>query len=246
MRKLLIVILILIDFNLFAHAKDNFEVHTGISIPSGSFADNNYNNSIFNGSGNAVTGVSAGVKYSFHLNSLKNLSVTLGIDIIQNGISQDFKDQFQQSIDNSIDNTVDNFVMKIKVKYCNYVNIPVLLGVRYKIPLNDKLSLYADAGMGVNFSSLTDMTMTPYYTGSFRPQYQPQPASISFSPTSKFATQLGGGVLINNISIGLHYNQLGVYEFKGLSTSSSGNTSVINPESGLNINFYTLIIGLHF
>lgn len=246
MKKLLIVFLILINFHLLARAKDNIEIHAGLSMPLGSFADNNYNNSIFDGSGCAVTGVNTGVKYSYHINSIKNLSATLGVDLIQNGISQDFKDQFQQSIDNTIDNTVNNYGMKIKVKYCNYINIPVLLGVNYKIPLNDKLSLYANAGLGINFSSLTDITMTPYYTGSFQPQSKSQPASITFSPISKFASQLGGGVLINNISIGLLYNQLGNYEFQGQSISSSGNRSVINAETGLNINTYTLIIGLHF
>lgn len=238
--------LLLISFHLFAHAKDNLEIHTGLSIPLGSFADNNYNNSIFDGSGCAVIGVNVGVKYSYPISSIKNLSATLGVDLIQNGMSQYFKDHFQQSIDNSIDNTDNNYGMKINVKYCNYMNIPVLLGLNYKIPLNDKLSLYANAGLGINFSGLSDITMTPYYTGSFQPQSKPQPASITFSPLSKFASQLGGGVLINNVSIGLYYNQLGSYKFQGQNLSSSGNRSVINAGTGLNITTYTLLIGLHF
>jgi len=244
MNKILLLALILVGLNMFANSQEKFEIHAGTSIPTGSFADNIYENYVFAGSGCATTGLNAGVKYLHQLSNMKGLSITLGIDLLQNGLTQDFKDQFQATIDNSINNS-DNHGMKIKVKYSNYINIPVLGGIHYKLPLNNKLALYAEAGLGVNFSSITDLVMSSYFVGSFQ-QGQPQTAKITFTPLTRFATQIGGGILINNFSIGLHYNQLGSYDFRGNSVSGSGSSNEISSEKELTISTYSLTAGFIF
>ena len=250
---------VLLMFVPLVNAQQRFEVHVGTSIPTGNFADNTYNNSIFGGSGCAATGLTAGAKYFYPIRSAQGLSLTLEVDLIMNGMSQSFKDQFQKEIDIAIDNSSNSYSygssygsgygtympVSIKVNYCNYLNIPVLGGVSYKLPINNKLAVYANGGLGCNFSKITDITMTSVYVGSFKGQSQT--AKITFAPSTQLATQIGGGVLINNFSPSLNYNQLGSYQFVGKAISASGSSSPnTNSVSSLMINTYTLTLGMLF
>jgi len=243
MKRILISILMLGTFVVSGYGQKKLEIHTGLSIPTGSFADNSYDNFLA-GSGNAATGFNAGIKYFYHLRNVNHLSFTLGADIIQNGMSQNFKDQFQQSIDYSAGTPSGNYGMNVKVKYSNYINIPVLAGYNYEYPINSKLALFADACLGFNIASVSDLTMTAVYSGSYQPSSQT--VSMVFSTSNQFATQIGGGILINNFSIGLHFNQLGSYDYNGKIKSPSGSDTDFKSTKGLNINTFTLAVGLRF
>jgi|GEM_PF-874251 len=241
MKKTFIVVCLFISLTS-AMAQGKFEIHLGISIPSGPFAEYNYNNSFFVGSGSATTGLEVGLKYLHPISPDKRLSLTASIDLIQNGMDQKFKDDFQKTMDNSL----SQYGLKTSTKYPNYLNTPVLVGVNYRIPVDEKFSIYADAGLGLNFLSITDIVATATeYMGQLKGGSQS--SRIEFDSSTKFAAQVGAGFLFTNrYSIGLHYNQLGSYNITGRNVASNGKTTNINSEKAVDINQLCLTFGMLF
>jgi opacity protein-like surface antigen len=246
MKKTVLLAFAFIWFTTQTNAQNKFEAHVGVSIPSGSFADNAVENSIFNGSGCATTGLTIGAKYFYTVSNTKGLSLTLGVDILQNGISQDFKDNLQQSMNETLSSLYGSTMGEIykahsSIKYMNYINVPVIAGLNYKLDVDKKVALFGDAGLGFNFSNITNLVMEVSYAG------QSQTAKVKFDPQTKFAIQLGGGILIQDkYSIGLHYNQLGCYKFRGKNIDSNGKSTNIYAQKELDLNILNLALGIRF
>ncbi len=231
MKRVLILVFVLISSNMISKAQRNFGLHVGASIPVGDFANDNSDYG-----GGATTGLNVGVKYFIPLSSHKGLSLTLGVDYLNNGLDQASKDMVKEQTPSGVSDVV--------VNYTDYINVPVLMGLNYKIPVTYSFSLFADAAIGFNYSAMTDMVISYKYLGT------PIKSTMSFTPLTQLAYQFGVGMMIdNNYTIGLHSNLLGTHSFKAKATQSSSGysqTSDVPTTMDLKIDMVTLSVGIRF
>jgi len=233
MKKHLILIILFVSLTLISKAQGNFGLHVGGSFPMSDFADDKSDNS-----GSAGTGLNVGIKYFYPLSSCKGLSLTAGIDLLDNGLNQNAKDNLKNQINS---NTLG--ITGLTISTIDYINIPVLVGFNYNYPVDKNLSLFGDAGLGINYSKITDLSILFKYQGT---QVK---STETFTPKTNLAFQFGGGLLIlNNYTVGLHYNLLGTYAFNGKVTTEAAGQSQTENSSDMNVKIstLTLAVGIRF
>ena len=231
MNKNLILVFVFVSITLMVKAQSHFGLHVGASFPMGDFAGEKSDNS-----GSAGTGLNVGIKYFYPVKSCKGLSLTAGIDLIDNGLNQNAKDNFKNQI-----STLG--VTDISISFIDYINIPVLVGLNYNYQADKIISLFGDAALGINYSAITDLSILFKYQGTQIKSTQ------TFTPKNNLAFQVGGGFLIlNNYTVGLHYNMLGSYAFKGkVKMESAGQSQTENAsDTNVNISTLSLAVGIRF
>jgi hypothetical protein len=231
MKQKLILVFVFVSFTLIAKAQGNIGLHVGASFPLGEFAADNSDYS-----GSAGTGLNVGIKYFYPVSTCKGLSLTAGIDFLDNGLNQNAKDNLKNQ-------TNITGISNISINYSDYINIPLLVGFNYNFPVDKTFTLFGDAALGVNYSTITDLSILFKYQGT---QLK---STETFTPLTKLAFQFGGGLLIQNTyTIGLHYNMLGSYSFKTKTTNeTSGQSQTINgSDADVKINTLTLEVGIRF
>ena len=231
MNKNLILVFVFVSITLMVKAQSHFGLHVGASFPMGDFAGEKSDNS-----GSAGTGLNVGIKYFYPVKSCKGLSLTAGIDLIDNGLNQNSKDNFKNQI-----STLG--VTDISISFIDYINIPVLVGLNYNYQADKIISLFGDAALGINYSAITDLSILFKYQGTQIKSTQ------TFTPKNNLAFQVGGGFLIlNNYTVGLHYNMLGSYAFKGkVKMESAGQSQTENAsDTNVNISTLSLAVGIRF
>lgn len=189
------IFVILCVYSLSAQKK--YEVHIGLSSPSGDFADDTYGDAFSDGSGCAALGFNLGLK-SYTPLKINGLSLFYGADLLYNPMSKDFQDYIEENISSNTD---------IEIKYPKYINIPIIIGLNQKFELKNDLSIYGEAGIGLNFSKVTDLVMES--------KAMNVSSTLSFDPMFNLCFSIGGGLIIQNkYTIGLNYKPLGSYKMK--------------------------------
>ncbi len=214
--------------------KMSFEVRACGSFPQGDFSNYVYEQTIFGNSGSADVGFDFGIKFCQPIKSIKNLSCTISIDYINNGLSQQFKDKFYADGKSAINNSSVN----INMSYPTYTNIPIFAGLNYIIPIVAKYGLYVEGGIGTNFASVSDLIATAKYNGLSAS------STISIKSSQALAGQIGAGFLFDKkISLGVNYNLLGSYSFSGTSKASNDLETVIPSEGKISITMLNIYLG---
>jgi hypothetical protein len=216
-----------------------FEPHIGLSTPLGSFAANN-EEALFEGVGFAANGYNIGLEIIRPLN-YTGVSMFLGIDFIINGLQKEWREDWKEKVDEEFNNTSSD------LKFLNYLNIPVVAGLRYELPLTYELNLFGEVGAGFNYSKITKMSVTNYSDGS---NYE---GTATVKPMAKLCYTLGiGATYRNRYSVCLNYKQLGSYKMKYKETWKIDN--IIDPDEteegyfmeALPIKVTTLTFGIIF
>jgi len=225
MKKLILIALVIVSSIIASKAQGSFQFHAGLAFPSGDFADDNYDDAIYYGSGNASTGLNLGIKYYSPLKA-EGLSLILSMNLLYNPLSKDFREATEDDSDG------EDFT------FMKYINIPIMAGVNYKIPVSEKLAFYAEGGLGFNILNIT----------KFKTKDEDFEYSEKFSPSLKLGYTIGGGLLIEDkYSVGLNYYGLGShkskYEWK---QTYSGDTNKDDDkfEKALDIGVVTLTFGI--
>jgi len=123
----------------------------------------------------------------------------------------------------------------LDVSYYRYINIPVILGLRYNYPLVDNISLFGVIGLGANHMRMTDMTII----------YRGDEALITFDPATKLAINLLAGIRYNEkYTLGLSYLSLGSYEIDSQATEDGDTQYYETIERSISI--ITLNVGIWF
>jgi len=225
------------QMNVQMNEQMNFEVRACGSFPQGDFSSNVYEQAIFGKSGSADTGFDFGIKFLQPIKSVKNLSCTISIDYVNNGLSQQFKDKFYADGKSAINNSS----VSINISYPTYTNIPIFAGLNYTIPIDAKYELYIDGGIGTNFASVSDIIATIKYNGLSAS------SSISIKSSQALAGQIGAGFLFDKrISLGVNYNLLGTYSFSGTSKDSNDLETAIPSEGKISITMLNIYLGYRF
>ena len=168
-------------------------IYIGGVMPLSDYGDGTFSDfGLINGSsekGGAGLGFTIGAKYRMPLTS--GLSVMFTGDIMFNSL----KDTITGDNDGS--NSTNP----------NYINVPLMAGLNYEHSLGGSLSIYAEAGAGLNIRFITD------YEGAFAGLVS---ATASYDPAFTFAYQGGIGLKFNDkYSIGVNYYASGKADVKG-------------------------------
>jgi hypothetical protein len=221
-------------------AQGKFEIHGGVSVPSFEFRQTNTEYG-----GGAETGVNFGVKYIFPLRSTKGLSFTVGADYLSNGLNQDGKTAIETVMKTELTLMLQPYsYSNFSINHYSYLNIPVLVGFEYKLPIDKSASLFLNGGLGPNYSKPSDFSV------QFNSQGINAKIKESFMSQVGLAYQLGIGVLYQNqYSVQLNYNALGLYKNKGKSTfeaNGQSQTQDISEALRVNINTFCATFGIRF
>lgn len=200
---------------------NGFSLHIGGTMPVGSFAQSS--NAFLNyGSGQAAAAkgfaIGAKAQYSIPAPIVRRLKVMLTADLLYNGMQSEAKNNLEG---------YGNLYGYFETSAPSYFNIPIMAGVNLSPVVLGPIKLYGEIGMGVNFRMVSDMQRvfeikTP--EGCTR-QFA---GTVSFDNAATFAFQLGVGVcVLNRVSVGLSYYNLGRTELKGSFTSFEGAEEMI-------------------
>lgn len=223
MRKMFFTLLIFSGIGTIATAQQSFQAHFGIALPTGRFASSA--GDFVEGSGNAATGITAGLKAILPLRQ-EGLSFTAGIDFFYNGWNADYK----ASVD-------DNFFSA--ESYSKYINIPITAGIEYNSPLSNELALFGTFGLGANILKITSL--------SAYDKFEDATYVVKFSPSIKMAYRLGGGVVLKDKYIlGLQYYGLGSHKVKYGDGYDEVDKFTENFERPLAVGALTLTFGIKF
>ena len=120
MKTILILTCVLVSFSFLSKAQGNFGVQIGVSHLSDQYGSN-----LIDNIGSSKIGLNIGLKYFIPLRSCKGLSLTLGIDYLNNGLMQTDKERIIQYFE---ERHFTNVVIKNSP---NYVNKSGIKGGRY-------------------------------------------------------------------------------------------------------------------
>lgn len=196
MKKLGLILAIAMIFSFSANAQrhEGFggSVRLGGVLPMQDFAATQaYVVPGINGLGNhgcAMFGASLGLEgqYMFGLGrDAGGLGIFLSADAMWNALNKNIRDQYS----------------KVSCTKPTYINVPILLGVKYISDFSDVVDVWAEAGVGVNLFKKT----TEGWNNS----------TVSYDMTASFAAGAGIGVtFVDVVSIGVYYNWLGKQKIK--------------------------------
>ncbi len=201
-----------------ANAQTTFSI--GGAFPVGDFAAKSSVTNALMGTtgatGGAATGLSAGLKYQADL-PIFGLSVMGTVDMMWNKLSEEV-----------LHGTDDK-----GVTYPSYLNVPLMAGLNYELPLTLFLSIYAEAGIGCNTRFITKMKSDALNT------------TVSYDPAFSMAYQFGAGIKIGRVVLGANYYCLGASSVKGdISSSVVNNKDMTFGE--VNPGLVTLRMGFEF
>ena len=237
-RRMIASAAVVLGISMSSFAQSGLSLRVGGNFPVGAFgeggsmADIALNNAAST-LGGAATGLNAGLKYQYNL--LGNLGLFASADVFYNGLKNDLVEDLKNLDDD--------------VNLPSYLNIPVMVGVNYTVLDFKVASLWAEAGVGVNFRNISSMETEQEILGS------EIEAGTKYNMAATAAWQAGVGVTIGQkVSLGLHYYTFGNSAIKGEPFAEDG--GLIGDwadkltgefESGkLNPSMMVLRVGYHF
>lgn len=254
-KRIALLIIVILGTNC-VKAQTDFSIHLGGALPLGSYAESQDTpNSLQNGDyviawntktnkAGAALGLNLGAKLSFNLPTIKGLGVIATTDFFFNPSNKEASDCFEDYWMILMENfNVKNYDINIP----KYINIPIMLGLNYEYNIKDNVKIWGEGGVGLNIGIITDLIMeASEYDYEFL-------AKINYDNQYTLGFQLGAGVLLSEqLSIGLHYYNLGSQRIEGImkytSTSDYGveGDRVRGSLDRINPNMLTLRLGYHF
>lgn len=215
-KKLMTLAAVILGFAASASAQNGFTLRAGGNFPVGAFnnGENAAELALSNPEatlGGAAIGFNAGVKYQFGV--VGNLSGFATADFFYNGLKGDIKDAWKGDNEN--------------ITLPSYMNMPVMLGLNYTILDIIGTTLWAEAGAGANFRSISKSAAE----GAVGTLISGNTETV-YNLATTFAWQAGIGVSIDNtVTLGLHYYGFGGANVKGESTASGNLGGLIGGET---------------
>lgn len=221
--KIIAFLLLSIFFTTQTFAQGNLTIHFGPSFPVMDFASDDVDNE---NAGGAAVGFNVGLQYVYPL-SESGLGLFGGIDFNYNGLKKDAKDAAEEYYESLGINNAD-------VKYSSYINVPLTAGLHYAYQADDKIGVFANAGLALNFLKMTDMEL----------KANGQTVTTEMDLANSLGFKLGAGILINQkTSIAIDYLGLGNHDIEG-KVKTTGYSEDIDGEA--KVDLVTLTLGIRF
>lgn len=224
MKNLKIIGFVLLSCFLITktYSQGNVSIHFGPSFPVLDFASNEDSEY----GGGAAVGLNIGLQYIYPL-SESGLGLFGGIDFNYNGLKKDIKDDVKELYESL-------GIYSTDYKFFKYINVPITAGLNYTYQADDKIGIFANAGLALNFLKITDMEIV----------VDGQTVTAEVDLANNIGFKIGGGILINQkISISIDYLGLGKHDIEGRA-KTSGSSEDIDGEG--KIDLLTLTLGYKF
>ncbi len=224
MKNLKIIGFVLLSCFLITktYSQGNVSIHFGPSFPVLDFASNE----VSEYGGGAAVGLNIGLQYIYPL-SESGLGLFGGIDFNYNGLKKDIKDDVKELYESL-------GIYSNDYKFFKYINVPITAGLNYTYQADDKIGVFANAGLALNFLKITDMEIV----------VDGQTVTAEVDLANNIGFKIGGGILINQkISISIDYLGLGKHDIEGRA-KTSGFSEDIDGEG--KIDLLTLTLGYKF
>lgn len=194
MKKLFIAALLLtVSFNSFS--QEGISIHAGLATPTGNFANED---SYKDDASGATSGFNIGVEYRHKLTE-SGLFVFASGDYMNNGVT----DKVKQSTS----------IPDMDMTYPKYSNIPIIGGLGLELSTGKTVHLFASAGLGINYFSMSDITA----------KYYNQTVTMAFSTSDDLAYKFSAGLIFNKRYIlAINYFGLGSHELTATTTAPDG------------------------
>jgi len=194
MKKYLVLLVFVFGSFAIINGQTINEFQVSLAVPQGDFADDDEDDAIYYGSGVAATGLYLGYKAITPL-SVENLYWTFNAGIMYNDLQSIYKDDLEDMLDEADD-----------YKLPKYLNVPLMAGLQYEKSLSDEMSLFGEAGLGVNILKITNISASSDNYGEM---------STKFQPSVGLGYKIGGGIVIQDkYTISLNYLSLGSHKVK--------------------------------
>lgn len=230
MKKLLVSLFLLLCFGSYAQNKLNWSASVGGSFPIGAFANMTYDPNtlvsdcgIFDENvncGAASTGFNFGVEAMLPMKTEK-LSFTFSVDILYNGmnsVAKKYLNIMAAYVDNSFRQEMQSSGVTTVSSSCvvsgkpAYLNIPLMIGFKYDIPLNSEMKLFAEGGVGANIRFITPIKLTErasYTSGGYYDEITVV-ETFNYATKGSFAFRVGAGLkFAENLSLSAYYYYIG-------------------------------------
>lgn len=169
----------------------------------------------------ATAGIGLGLRVGYHFDiGFGEVTPFLNADLYWNQMRESYRTEYEK-------------------QFCdvpNYFNLPIMLGVNYRYPLNDIIMPFAEFAVGSDFFVITQ---EGWGGANDRPFYR-------FNNTNTLACQFGiGSYFGNHVSAGLHYYGLGKHI---IDYSADDSRFMKNADEFVKRNIGMLVarIGFHF
>jgi len=194
LRGVLVLVVLGVSAN-YAYAQHHVNVHTGVSLPMGDFANDDINNE---GAAGAATGFNLGGQYSYQFADF-GLGVFAGIDINYNPLTKKYRDKiFEYYQSEGLYGTEQDFY--------EYLNVPTTMGLHYYLKANESFGLLFNGGMAINLLQMTN----------YEVKYQNYTITTYFDPAYSIGYKLGGGIIIREkFTLMVDYLNLGTIDIEG-------------------------------
>lgn len=223
MKTLKIIGLVLITFCLTAntYSQGNFNIHLGPAIPVSDFGSDDMDN---DDAGAAAVGLNVGLQY-IHPLSEKGWGVFGGIDLNYNALQKDVKDDIEEFYETMGITNAD-------YKFYKYVNVPVTAGLHYIYQPDEKIGVFVNAGLSLNFLKMTEMEI----------EVAGETVTTDVDLASSVGFKVGGGILLNQrTTISIDYLGLGKHDLDG---EVSGGGASESFDGVLKVDIVTVTVGV--
>jgi opacity protein-like surface antigen len=221
--KIVAFVLFSVLFVTNTYSQGNFSIHFGPSIPVMDFAADDLDDE---DAGGAAVGLNVGLKYVYPL-SESGLGFFGGIDFNYNSLKKEVKDDMEEMYEMM-------GISNLDIKYFKYINVPITAGLNYDYQVDEKTSVFANAGLGLNIFKMTDAQL----------EGNGQTVTTEMDVSTNIGFRIGGGFLINKkTSIAINYYGLGEHDLDG-EVKSSGYSEDLDGKA--KIDFVTLTLGFKF
>lgn len=199
-------------------AQNNISLHAGLANPLKDFYA--FDPADYKAAG-AAPGITVGYLFTHQL-SEKGIGLFLGTDLMANWLRKPAQDFLVENFPGGYD--VKNF------KFQKYFNIPVSAGFSYTYNADEKISLFANAGMVFNSLIISNYEVKTYIE--------------EFESAYSLGYKLGGGIIINKaFTLSANYFASGEHYVK--SKMKMGQTET-EGKYLLKTNVMTLTLGRYF
>ena len=250
MKKTIFFVALLTSLSIQAQNSTTWNVSVGGSFPIGDFASFSYdpNTLVTNcglmdedaNGGGASAGFNLGFEALLPMQN-DNLSFCLSADLNYNGFNSDGK-RFLNLSASYFDNTLRNQVQSsggtsVSSSWVvngtpSYINIPLLVGMRYTMPMKNSMDFFAEGGIGMNLRIVTPIKFTERMNYLYGGYYQEITIDerFKFAMKGTLAFRLGLGVkFAEKLSLGAYYYYMGTGDVFVTITAKDPNNSSIQP-----------------
>ena len=212
-KYLLHSIIIVLFLNVsFLYSFPNFTVFCSLLMPSGDFGGTDFDQGL------AKTGYGLGVEMSIPTKT-SGLNLISSINYFSNGVKTDEIERAMLYYILDADLAAN---AQVSMDYNSWKNIPIMVGLKYEIPLFDLIKAYGSGLFGLNISCAGTRIIESSGSGTVEGTYLDVDYQFDSTTETKYGSACSFGfgfgfgfVLMDRLNIGFRYFNLGTPTFSG-------------------------------